>query len=196
MCGDYKGDNEDICKSIIPTIGKDSYYIDNELKCSLINNICAPTERYCSEYIFAGGKSCDGLKTKDENKECFDYKGKCIEGYESCEDYNQNVDKETCENLITLSYEYAKCVYDSEKKECKTEILPCSSYQVDLFKEQCRYIGVNYNIKCEYSNGACLAAKEEDTEDTEDVTEESSPNEGGNFEFCKIILILYCLLIL
>ena len=65
-CENYKGDNEDICKSIIPTFEKEgSYVIDNELKCSLINNKCVQTERYCSEYIFTGGKFCDGLKIKN-----------------------------------------------------------------------------------------------------------------------------------
>ena len=190
-CGDYKGDNEDICKSIIPTYEKDGFYnIDNELKCSLINNTCVSTERYCSEYIFNNRKYCDYLKTKDENKICFDYKGKCIESYEFCEDYNQNVDKETCENIIPQSYHYDKCVYDSENKKCISEHLPCSSYQVDSIGEQCRYLGIENNIKCEYSNGTCLA------EHTEDDDGESNQNEGGNFEFRKMILILFSLLIL
>ena len=191
-CESYEGDDQKTCESIYPTYYKDDIYrFDYDTKCVLKNKKCEKIERYCSEFIY-NGKYCNGLKVKEENKICFDYKGNCIESYETCENYNQNVDKNTCEEIVPSSYSYQKCVYDSENNLCKSENLSCSSIQTDLYKNKCESLGFQNYLKCIYSNGKCI----EDSQPDPRPDAESSLSGSKGFYISKLILISYCLLIL
>lgn len=190
-CEDYDGNNKEMCQSIIPTYEKDEInWIDYESKCVLgENNKCVTTTRNCNEFLLSG-ELCQDLTTNDENKVCFDYYGECIENYESCEDYNGNVEKAVCESIIPSDYKTTKCVYDSENRECMSEILPCTSFQSDAIKETCKEIGFENDIKCVYSNGKCTQHTSENT----NKGDESS--DGRKINCYKLFLILYYILIL
>lgn len=164
ICEDYNGNNKEICESIIPTYQKDDRnYIRYKLKCVYENQQCKTKTKSCSEYIFdntIGAKmnieTCYDLEINDKNKICFLYNDGCIESYSKCEDYNQNVEKDICENIIPENYETNKCVYDSNKHICKTVKKTCSSYQTDLFKYICDSYGMWSKMKCGYSKGKCF----------------------------------------
>lgn len=192
-CENYKGNDQKICESIYPTYYKDdTYWIEYDSKCILNNKKCEKSERFCSEFIY-NGKYCDDLKTKDENKICFHYKGNCIESYETCENYNQNVDKITCEKIIPSSYSNQKCVYDSENNICISETFSCSSIQTDSYKDEWESLEFQNYLKCAYSDGKCII----DT--NSDPRPKPSPNGasgGKRFYFSKLFFILYNILIL
>ena len=201
-----------ICESIYPLRYKDDEYrFDYHVKCFLNNEKCETRERFCTEFIYKE-KFYNDLKVEDNNKICFDYKGKCIEGYETCEDYEQNVDKTICENLIAGYYSEQKCVYDDLNKKCISENLSCSSMQIDLFKSFCEGIGLENNIKCFYSNGGCSLGGDETPDeknsdanknldeiknsDTINNPEKSSTSDERRLYFPKIFLIIYSLLMI
>ena len=162
-CEYYEGDNiqKDICESIIPTREKDDiYWIDDSIKCVYDENKkCVTRQINCADMTdinaFKGEQICEYLNVNDENKECIFYNNKCIESYRYCENYNQNVEKNICEAIIPEDYHSIKCVYDSEKGECISERLSCSSFQLESFNFYCGLLGRDTNKKCEYSNGFC-----------------------------------------
>ena len=184
-CEDYDGENQNICESILPTYEKDDIiFIEYDVKCILKDNQCVATDRYCSDFIFPG-ESCLELKAKDENKICNFYGRKCFESYEKCEDYNQNVDKETCEKIIPGNY-YTRCVYDNENRECISKALSCSSFQIDLLKDECETMELENNMKCFYNNGKCSSSLK---------SSENVENKGKNY-FYNLFLKLLNVLIL
>ena len=150
-CEDYKGDDieQNVCESIITTYYKDEfYYLDYKTKCVYEDNKCTTKQKNCSEFKLIkelGSKGniqlCEFLITNDKNKKCIFYIDGCIESYSNCEDYNQNVQKEICESIITEDYLTNKCVFDENKNECITEVKPCSSYQTESFKLDCELLG-------------------------------------------------------
>ena len=202
-CEDYKGNNHNICESIISISYKDEFYfIRYSEKCIYEDNICKTKLKNCDEFIFMKELSLkeneeiyEDLNTTDKNKKCFSYINRCIESYSKC-DYNQTAQKEVCESIISEDYLSSKCVFDETITKSITEVKPCSSFQIEQFKYNCEILGLYNNKQCIYSDGNSEEkATENITLNTED-TEGICYYFGGKNHILKLFLIIYCLLIL
>ena len=185
-CEDYLGNEKEICESILPTYGKDEmHFLDYESKCVFDEEkkSCKTEVRYCDEAFKIQnlyGKFCDSISPRDENKICLSYKNKCIETYATCEDYQENVEKDKCEAIIPEEYENVKCVYDEDNKKCISQNLECSSFIIESIKYTCELLGKEINKTCVYSDGFCYEKHEAGETDKADKTEETDKTDEIN----------------
>lgn len=161
-CEDYKLNvKAEICESILPVNGVGNYFYYTETsKCVYEEGKCITKKRHCSDLEemikdedTTTSELCESLYPKDPNKICSMQGNQCIETYEECEDYNENVKQDICESIIT-SYSFNECVF--EDGECISKEKTCSEYNVDFLQVFCSdIIPFNFNKKCSLSNGIC-----------------------------------------
>ena len=124
-CEDY---NKDTCESAIPEGFPN-------IKCVLEGNSCIPKDRICSDFKIGEEaiSNCGRLKASDDQKRCAFVNNKCEEQFKECEDYKENVNKETCQSIRPL-YNYDdftyKCTFEGGK--CIKKIRHCEDYDYSL----------------------------------------------------------------
>ena len=123
-CEDYKGDDKNICESIISKTTNTRCVLEKDSTCKERSLHCADTddEFQCLFYAKANddNKICAYDSTKSTNEKCF-------EVYKNCEDYMENHDSSSsiCTGLQLYNGKY--CVFENNKcrsrnKECKNAI--------------------------------------------------------------------------
>ena len=163
---------ESECMAITPFISGSN--IDHHVKCVMESNLCTQKNKDCSE--ITDETTCRGHTLQGKTlKECVFKDKKCIEQYNSCSNYNNNVEKKNEKECTSIEDPSgSKCVFIDN--ECIVQVLytTCSSYNnnVDDDKKnekdctsiieppyylKCVFTPKNGNIpaKCESKNYEC-----------------------------------------
>ena len=155
-CTSYTGNDKSTCESIIP-YDTNGNSLGATKKCSLdSNNKCQMVSKECKD--ITNYQECMALPSVN-NKNCAFSSGKCYEQYKDCASYNNNggqVDETICESII-LRDGINKCVYDQINKKCIQSAKTCADFKSEDYGSLCD-LALNQpaNIKCSYSNSACL----------------------------------------
>ena len=122
-CNSYKGTNESICASIIPT----GHIGDNEYKCAIQGDSCKDTLKECSDYE-EGLNDCESLDPKGENKRCVLNNGKCESHFNKCNLLGTN--QQTCEANIPKDKSH-ECVWEGNACQEKTKKCEGTKFYTD-----------------------------------------------------------------
>ena len=173
-CSDYKGKDENECKSIL---------LDGYKKCSMIDGECKEsTVKECSEINFSQ-ENCNeyhkqfyntGTEPNENIMKCSFINGKCIERPTGCPNY-EGIKKEECESIILYDDNNdirSKCSFTEEG--CKLAKIECSDYNPESSPYECKQIYPTEDTHCVYLNGHCKESF-------------ISCNLGANEEICKSI---------
>jgi len=121
-CEDYKGDDKNICESIISKTTNMRCVLEKDSTCKEKTFHCTDTDEVLQCLYYA--------KATDDNKRCvYDYTNfKCLEVYKTCEAFNENYDTSTltasaaCTSLSLYNGKY--CVYENNR--CSSRNKNCS----------------------------------------------------------------------
>ena len=216
-CGAYNDIVEDEtkrsekeCQEIQPTEIEDSSLISSiHVKCYFDKDLklCKEGKKECTE--MKDLESCTAHSRLLENssyKECYFKNSKCIEQFKSCEDYQDNEDKEkqNSKDCVAIREDSPteRCVFTAKtansNPKCETEKEKCSEISSDIYKNICTSI----DSKCVYNNGACTTLiekekeKEKECPKCECTSKEKDDNNSGNEKYLnKILIFITCLLL-
>jgi len=154
---------------------------DNDQVCILDEGNCKSVYRSCDKGN--GDKTkCEGIKPLmdyfsyyafNPTKYCSYSSSNCEQKTKNCNKYIKETGKDYCTSLVADN-KSKKCVYDSDKDECREQYTSCSSYSSDDSvttpkPEDCKKIdlsGAPYT-KCEYEGNQCTE-KQKDCNDIKD----------------------------
>ena len=180
------------------------------IKCSFDKDSkqCKEEIKECTE--MKDSTSCNAHTDLLENdyKACYFKNSKCIEQFRSCEDYqnNEDKDKQNSKDCVAIREDSPtqKCVFtaktDNSDPKCETVEKKCSEFSSDKFKNICTSIG----SQCVYNNGACTTLIEKEKEEDKGCPKCECPstskveddNNSGNEKYLnKILIFITCLLL-
>ena len=152
FCSDYRGNDKITCESIKLS--------NNGFKCVLDEKEgCIRKNKGCSEATNAA--DCSRMIPSDRSKkQCIFYDGKCTEQFINCNNYDENVEKTVCENIIPNYYYAEKCEYQSGTPNiCRSVDKECNEYNIQNLKSFCEMITPSkIQKKCVFSNNSCSEA--------------------------------------
>lgn len=132
-CSSYKGNDEQICKSIIPS---SRYY-----KCIMDGNKCTEVSKKCSDYD-ENGLYCSSLSA-GTNQRCVLKDDECQAHYNKCENFQTDVNKAKCEANIP-SNSLHKCVWEDD--QCKEVSKDCNEF-ANKYTSYCDQLTTSDNTK-------------------------------------------------
>ena len=146
-CEDYKGNDKNICESIISKETNSRCILEKDSICKERTFHCTDTDYKYQCLTFA--------KASEYNKKCVyneNNNPKCFEVYKTCEDYLED-SPTTCSSIHP--YNGKKCYFESNR--CRSKNATCSDA---LTEDECQLIaktGVSDPDKkvCDYSSGSC-----------------------------------------
>ena len=115
-CDLYLGNDESICKAIILP--------DPYKKCSIINNKCTDTNKFCNDYNIGKRIRCELLEAGD-SKRCILNNGVCEAHFSECEYISSEASKTKCETNIPSNYKH-KCIW--KDSSCEEVEKKCQDY--------------------------------------------------------------------
>ena len=174
--------NKETCESITPI--DDKYYDFSffqydrkKYKCvySESSHACNKEEiSKCEDYKGYSQSFCTSMPSADYRYlQCIFMNDQCITKYSSCESYQDIVTdeskrkKEECESIVT-DYVYKTCKFDENKKKCKSESLPCSSYKGNSSFECQQFSADDKDSACFLVDGKCVQQKNYDYKNCDD----------------------------
>ena len=190
-CEDYKGNDKNICESIISKTTNSRCILEKD-------SICKERDFYCSDTNIKY-QCLTYAKARDPNKKCvYNNDGECLEEYKSCEDYYVIDGNNDCSSIHP--YNGKKCSYELNRCFTKTN-LTCSGA---LTEDECKLVaksGVSdpdkkvcqWNSGCEENYKYCSDYRGND----DDVCTNIKPyDESGEnldiFSHCKMDNIFGC----
>ena len=192
FCSDYLGMDQELCESIIPydssTEGSSTTFTQlTNYKCIYDSKVgCMRIAKGCSEAKTS--TQCLSMTPSDTNKkQCVFYNGQCSEEFKTCENYNENVEKTSCENIKLRTYATQKCVFTAAVStggvvttpaSCSTLSLTCSDFKDEFVRDSCENINPTSLTKCVYSGSSC-------TESSKSCLELTGPNPLITEEVCS-----------
>ena len=176
-CGDYDGDEENVCNKYKPIDSNSDYNeVLSNFKCGIENGGCTQIPKTCLDYK-EGEVECEQLISSKEgagNKiRCSLQDKKCVEKYTTCGAYNDFVEKakrseNECTEIQPLVVEdttlkslstdpiHIKCYFDKDSQECKEGKKECTEMKDSTSCNAHTRLLENEYKACYFKNSKCI----------------------------------------
>ena len=176
-CGDYDGDDENVCNKYKPIDSKSDYNeVLSNYKCAFKNDQCAQIQKSCSEYKEGEVKCNQLISPKDETRTkviCSLEDKNCVEKYTTCGAYNDIVEEakrseNECIEIQPTAVEdssltsltnnpiHIKCYFDTNSKQCKEKKKECTEMKDSTSCNAHTLLLENEYKACYFKNNKCI----------------------------------------
>lgn len=177
-CSDYRGTDDDICKSILP-YDESGNNIDYAYKCEIKDNEvgCEKVPKECTD-ASSNKILCDLISpviNDNRVKYCAYYGGQCVEHYKTCNDVNEEENvaniQSKCSSNIPKEYLNTQCEFNNGKCEDKKK---CDAFNRRDYRNLC----INISPNCKYDSSSKTCTKDVKTCGKIKFYADSSSNEA------------------